>query len=183
MGHTDTSSAVVSTGQALTRTWAPASPRGAQGITHFALCHWEGRGETGGVSSPHVPSAELFLLSASSLTHPSPWLYPLIPTPEQNSFYTLYPLLPDFFFPATLWALPLTAVSAGPIMLDVQPLFWRPPKQPGPVQRMVVAELLVGTYVNTPSTNFFQRSEAQRCYIQVLHDQQRETPAENKETR
>lgn len=61
-------------------------------------------------------------------------------------------------------------------MLDVQPLFRRPPKQPGPVQRMVVAELLVGTYVDTPSTNFFQRSEAQRCYIQVLHDQQRETP-------
>lgn len=39
VGHTDTSSAVVSTGEALTRTWAPASSRGAQGITHFALGH------------------------------------------------------------------------------------------------------------------------------------------------
>lgn len=39
VGYTDASSAVVSTGQALTRAWAPASPRGAQWVTHFALCH------------------------------------------------------------------------------------------------------------------------------------------------
>lgn len=47
---------------------------------------------------------------------------------------------------------------------------------------MVVAQLPIGAYVDTPGTDFFQRSEAQRCYIQVLHDQQREAPAENKET-
>lgn len=35
-----------------------------------------------------------------------------------------------------------------------------------------VAEWPIGTYVNTPSTDFLQGSEAQRCYIQVLHDQQ-----------
>ena len=113
---------------------------------------------------------------------PFPWLHPLsvLPLAGQSSPYT--PLAPDS--PTHLsWALSLTAVSAGPIMLDVQPLFWRPPKQPGPVQGMVVAELPVGTDVDTSSTNFFQGSEAQRCYIQVLHDQQWEAPAESKETR
>lgn len=41
---------------------------------------------------------------------------------------------------------------------------------------MVVAELPIGTYVDAPSTDFFQGPEAQRCYIQVFHDQQREAP-------
>jgi hypothetical protein len=41
---------------------------------------------------------------------------------------------------------------------------------------VVVAELPIGTYVNTPSTNFLQGSETQRCDIQVLHDQQGEAP-------
>lgn len=41
---------------------------------------------------------------------------------------------------------------------------------------MVVAELPIGAYVDPPGTNFLQRPEAQRCYIQVLHDQQREAP-------
>lgn len=49
VGYTDASSAVVSTGQALTRTWAPASPGGAQRVTHLALCHWKGKSESGGV--------------------------------------------------------------------------------------------------------------------------------------
>ena len=102
---------------------------------------------------------------------PSPWLHPssVLRLAGQSSPYT--PLPPDS--PTHLaWALSLTAVSAGPIMLDVQPLFWRPPKQPGPVQGMVVAQLPVGADVDTPSTDFFQGSEAQRRYIQVLHDQQ-----------
>lgn len=107
VGHTDTSAAVVPTGEALTRAWAPASPGGAQRVTHFALRH---------------------------------------------------------------------TLPARPIMLDVQSLFRRPPEQPGPVQRMVVAQLPVGTYIDTPSTNLFQGSEAQRRHVQVLHDQQREAP-------
>lgn len=107
VSHTDTFPAVVSTRQALTRAWAPASPRGAQWITHFALCH---------------------------------------------------------------------AFSQRPVVLDVKSLLCGPPQKSGPVQRVVVTKLLIGTYVDTPSTNFLQGPEAQRRDIQVLHDQQGEAP-------
>lgn len=107
VSHTNTFSAVVSTRQALTRAWAPASPRGAQWITHFALCH---------------------------------------------------------------------TLSLRPVVLDVKSLFGRPPKQSGPVQRVVVAKLLIGADVDTPSTDFLQGPEPQRCDIQVLHDQQGKAP-------
>lgn len=107
VSHTNTFPAVVSTRQALTRAWAPASPRGTQWITHFALCQ---------------------------------------------------------------------AFSQRPVVLDVKSLFRGPPKQSGPVQRVVVAKLLIGTYVDTPSTDFLQGPETQGCDIQVLHDQQGEAP-------
>lgn len=79
VSHTDTFSAVISTRQALTRAWAPASPRGAQWITHFTLCHWKKQNKTRHLvrkrpRTPRKPSSELFRV-ASALTPTSHWFH------------------------------------------------------------------------------------------------------------
>lgn len=121
--------------------------------------------------TPRKPS-ECFLFIPSILTPPSHWFH------SSNLFLLSESSHHPNPCSHSREALPLTAFSQGPVVLDVKSLLRRPPKESGPVQRVVVAKLPVGTYVDTPSTNFLQGPEAQRCDVQVLHDQQGEAPAE-----
>lgn len=115
--------------------------------------------------APRKPS-ECFFLIASILPLPPHWSDPpnLLSTSSHPCSHSRE-------------APSLTAFSQRPVVLDVKSLFRGPPKQSGPVQRVVVAKLLIGTYVDTPSTDFLQGPEAQGCDIQVLHDQQGEASA------